>query len=65
MDATVVSKARVLNVLKDVDFKEEGKMSEIEKAIVRNDCDPIPVLKTEIDINVAHDQWGHHCERRL
>ena len=41
MDATVVSKARVLNVLKDVDFKEEGKMSEIEKAIVRNDGDPI------------------------
>jgi len=65
MDATVVSKAQVLNVLTDVDFKEEDKMSDIEKAIARNDGDPIPVSKTEIDINVAHDQWGHHGERRL
>ena len=56
MDATVVSKAQVLNVLTDVDFKEEDKMSDIEKAIARNDGDPIPVSKTEIDINVAHDQ---------
>ena len=70
MDATVVSKAQVVNVLTDVDFKEENKTSEIEKAIARNDGDPIPVTKADIDkrnidINVAHDQWGHHGERRL
>jgi len=65
MDATVLSKAQVLNVLTDVDFKEEDMMSNIEKAIARNDGDPIPVSKTEIDINVAHNQWGHHGIRRL
>ena len=65
MDTTVISKAQVLNALTDVDFKEEYKMSDTEKAIARNDGDPIPVSKTDIDINVAHDQWGHHGIRRL
>ena len=70
MDATVVSKAQVVNVLTDVDSKEENKMSEIEKAIERNDGEPIPVSKTDIDkrnidVNIAHDQWGHHGERPL
>ena len=41
-----------------------------EKAIEKKDGDPIPVSKTDIDkkdidVNVAHDQWGHHGERRL
>jgi hypothetical protein len=27
--------------------------------------DPIPVKKEDIDINVAHNQWGHHGIRRL
>ena len=56
MDATVLSKAQVVNVLTD--------------AIARNDGEPIPVSKTDIgkrdiDVNIAHDQWGHHGERRL
>ena len=45
-------------------------MSDNEKAIARNDGDPIPVSKTDIEkkdieVNVAHDQPGHHGERRL
>jgi len=46
-------------------IKEDDKMSEIENAIARNDGNPISVSKTDIDMNVAHNQWGHHGERRL
>jgi len=30
-----------------------------------NAGDPIPVKKEDIDMNVAHDQWGHNGIRRL
>ena len=56
----------------DQDDEEESNVAakvkestNIEKAIKRNDGDPIPVTKKEIDINIAHNQWGYHGERRL
>ena len=39
-----------------VKVKEENEKTELAD---------IALKKNEIDINVAHNQWGHHCLQRL
>ena len=65
---------KVVEEKKKVSFKEaETKhpkgilktASEVKDAIAANDGNPIAVKKEAIDINVAHNQWGHHGIRRL
>ena len=44
---------------------KKGTSDSLKKKMYKKDGNPIPVKKYEIDINQAHDQWGHHGERRL
>ena len=43
--------------------KEQKDAADIRKALAGNNNDPD--TKIDIDINVAHNQWGHHGIRRL
>ena len=44
---------------------DDAVTTDAGSAIAVNDGNPIPVRKKDIDINITHNQWGHHGHRRL